>query len=190
MQRRGRITRRGIAAVACALIVAPVLVASSPTAAGTGPAPRGTVEQIGRDIADANTPSISADGRWIVFGGTLGERRSVFRTDRATETTIELSPVPKGIESGDTIHARLSADGCIVAAVTEIPFDLFRDDDRDERWDVYRLVLPECGGQPTAWELVSVDERTGVAVDGVFVDSPPAALIQALDELFAGGAGS
>jgi hypothetical protein len=174
LQRRSRITRRGIASVACALVAAPLLVVPSNPAAGIGPSPEGPVAQIGRDIADANTPSLSADGRSIVFGGTLGERRSVFRTDRETDTTIELSPVPEGIETGDTIHARLSPDGCVVVAVTEIPFDLFRDDDKDERWDVYRLVLPECGGQPNAWELVSVDERTGVAVDGVFVDSPPA----------------
>ena len=87
-----------------------------------------------------------------------GDRRSVFRTDRQTNETIELSPVPDGVRAGDTIHPRLSADGCVIAAITEIPFDLFRDDDQDDRWDVYRLVVPECGGQPNAWELVSARE--------------------------------
>jgi hypothetical protein len=62
----------------------------------------------------------------------------------------------------------------VIAAVTEIPFDLFRDDDRDNRWDVYRLVVPECGGQPNAWELVSGLELTGLARDDVFTDSAPA----------------
>lgn len=123
---------------------------------------------------DAETPSISSDGRWVVFAADLGERQSVFRTDRDTGTTTELSPVPDGVRSGDTIHPRLSTDGCVVVATTEIAFDLFRDDDRDERWDVYRLVVPECGGQPNAWELISADERTGVAMDDVDLESPPA----------------
>ncbi|HTH06760.1 MAG TPA: choice-of-anchor D domain-containing protein, partial [Ilumatobacteraceae bacterium] len=47
-------------------------------------------------------------------------------------------------------------------------------DDRDDRWDVYRLVVPECGGQPNAWELVSSQELTGIALDDVFTDSAPA----------------
>lgn len=122
---------------------------------------------------DAGGASISSDGRWVVFGASMGERRSVFRTDRETGTTSELSPIPDGVRSGDTIHPRLSADGCVVVATTEVAFDLFRDDDRDERWDVYRLVVPECGGQPNAWELISADEFTGVAMDGVDTESGP-----------------
>ena len=46
--------------------------------------------------------------------------------------------------------------------------------DRDDRWDVYRLVVPECGGQPNGWELVSGLELTGIARDDVFTDSAPA----------------
>ena len=125
-------------------------------------------------VADAGEPSISANGRWIVFSGLAGDRRSVFRTDRTNNVTIELSPVPDGVRAGETIHPRLSADGCVVAAITEIPFDLFRDDDQDDRWDVYRLVVPECDGQPNGWELVSGVDRTGIARDDVFTDSAPA----------------
>ena len=132
------------------------------------------VDLISEGVIDATAPSISADGRWVVFGGMDGERRSVFRTDRETGTTTELALVPEGIRSGDTVGASLSADGCVVAAITEIPFDLFRDDDRDQRWDIYRLVLPECGGHPNSWELVSAAERTGTARDDVFADSSPA----------------
>jgi Tol biopolymer transport system component len=109
-----------------------------------------------------------------VFAGSVDDRRSVFRTDLDAGSTIELSPVPPSVTPGDTIRARLSADGCVVVAITEIPFDLFRDDDNDERWDVYRLVVPECGGQPNAWELVSASSRTGTALDGVFTDAAPA----------------
>lgn len=125
-------------------------------------------------IVDAERPQISSDGRWLVFGGTLDGRRSVFRTDRLENVTIELSVVPPGVRSGDTLQPVLSADGCVVAAITEIAFDLFRDDDRDARFDLYRLVVPECGGQPNGWELVSASDRTGVARDDVFTDHPPA----------------
>ncbi|MEJ7801090.1 MAG: choice-of-anchor D domain-containing protein, partial [Ilumatobacter sp.] len=88
--------------------------------------------------------------------------------------TIELSVVPPTVRAGDTIRARISADGCVVVAITEIAFDLFRDDDGDERWDAYRLVVPECGGQPNGWELVSASPRTGTALDSVLTESAPA----------------
>jgi hypothetical protein len=126
------------------------------------------------NVRNAGEPSISSDGRWVVFSGNVGGRRTVFRSDRENDVTREMSPVPRTVRSGDTIHPRLSADGCVIVAITEIAFDLFRDDDRDARWDVYRLVVPECGGQPNGWELVSASERTGTARDGVFTDAAPA----------------
>jgi hypothetical protein len=152
---------RNAAGVLAVALLASTVLPTRPVAAQAG-------------VVDARAPSISSDGRWVVFGGTIDGRRSAFRTDRDTGTTIELSPVPKSVRAGDTIHARISADGCVVVATTQIAFDLFRDDDRDDRWDVYRLVVPECGGQPGAWELISADPRTDVAMDGVDVESPPA----------------
>lgn len=125
------------------------------------------------DVESATEPSVSSDGRWVVYGGVIDGRRTVFRTDRNAGVTLELSPVPASVETGDTIHPRLSSDGCVVVATSEVAFDLFRDNDRGERWDVYRLVVPECGGQPNAWELVSTN-RGGEARDGVFIDSAPA----------------
>ena len=125
------------------------------------------------DIEGATRPSVSQDGRWVVFEGVLDGRRSVFRTDRSSGETVELSPVPDSVRSGDTVMPRLSADGCVVVAITEVAYDLFRDDDRLDRWDVYRLVVPECGGQPAGWELVSAN-RAGTALDGVFTDAQPA----------------
>ena len=135
---------------------------------------QGLVQQASADVADAAEPSISEDGRWVVFTGRVDGRTSVFRTDLELGTTTEISPVPSAVRAGDTIHPRLSPDGCVVVAITEIAFDLFRDDDRDERWDVYRLLLPECGGQPNSWELVSLSQRAGTAIDGAFTDSAPA----------------
>jgi hypothetical protein len=125
------------------------------------------------DVAGASMPSLSEDGRWVVFEGREGERRTIYRSDRSTGTTREISVVPDAVLPGDTILPRLSADGCVVVAITEIAYDLFRDDDRRERWDVYRLVVPECGGQPNGWELVSAS-TLGTAIDGVFTDSTPA----------------
>ena len=131
------------------------------------------VSMLVTDVDDATLPSVSQDGRWVVFEGSVDGRRSVFRTDRNDGTTSELSPVPDSIRPGDTVQPRLSSDGCVVVAITEIAYDLFRDDDRLERWDVYRLVVPECGGQPAGWELVSTNVL-GTSIDGVFTDSPPA----------------
>lgn len=132
------------------------------------------VRQAPAEVDDASEPSLSEDGRWLVFAGRVGDRTSTFRTDLESDVTIELSPVPPTVREGDTIRARISADGCVVVAVTEIPFDLFRDDDGDERWDVYRLVVPECGGQSNGWELVSASPGTGTALDSVFTESAPA----------------
>lgn len=134
----------------------------------------GDVAVVPTGVINATEPSVSSDGRWVVFGGTLDDgRRSVYRADLLTGDVTELSPLPAGARAGDTVHPRLAAEGCVVVAVTQVAYDLFRDDDRDERWDVYRLLVPECGGQPNAWELVSAD-ITGVARDDVFVDAAPA----------------
>ena len=173
--RQGRVARCCAAVGLVALVVgSAVAVSSGSTSADAGAAPAGNVALASDTVADASAPSISGDGRWVVFGGTDGGRRTVFRTDRETGATVELSPLPRDVDPGDTVHGRVSADGCVVVAITEVAFDLFRDDDREERWDVYRLVVPECGGQPNAWELVSLDELRGVARDDVFADSPPA----------------
>jgi Tol biopolymer transport system component len=161
---------RGFAArigLVMAAVVASSVIAPRPIAAVD-------IDIVRTSSVDSNHPSISADGRWVVFSGFVRDRMSVFRTDRDLNLTFEISPLPVGARSGDTIHPVLSADGCVVVAITEVGYDLFRDNDRDERWDVYRLVLPECGGQPNAWELVSSSDRTGTAFDGVFTDSPPA----------------
>jgi Tol biopolymer transport system component len=166
--------RWGVAGTVAAVFAA-AIIAAAPVADARVAQPRidtPAAVAVEAQVDDASHPSISADGRWIVFGGVAEGRRTVFRTDRDTAITSEMSPVPANVRAGDTIHARLSADGCVVVAVTEIAFDLFRDDDRRGRWDVYRLVVPECGGQPNAWELVSMD-RTGAALDGVLTDSAP-----------------
>jgi len=156
-----------VLASACWIATPTVAAAESliPDAGGAALVPTGVINATG--------PSISNDGRWIVFAGQTDDgRRAIYRTDLHDGTTIELAPVPEGSRSGDTILPRISANGCVVVALTQIAFDLFRDDDRDERWDVYRLLVPECDGQPNGWELISTDV-TGLARDGVFIDSAP-----------------
>jgi len=180
MRRPSSLTRRYATAIAVVFAVLavtvprPVSAGDQPVDTGAGDDERERLEMVSGGVVGATTPSVSADGRWVVFGGSAGDRRSVFRTDGESGETIDLSPVPAGVRSGDTINARLSADGCVVVATTQIPFDLFRDDDREQRWDIYRLVLPECGGQRNGWELVSASARSGTARDDVFTDSAPA----------------
>jgi hypothetical protein len=125
--------------------------------------------------AEGGRPSISGDGRWVVFEGRSpdGARATVYRTDRTTGDTIELSHVPDTLRSGDTITPVISTDGCVVVVKTQLALDLFRDDDNAERWDVYRLVVPECNGQFDVWELVSASARTGTARDDVVITDPP-----------------
>lgn len=138
----------------------------------------GGVALVPTGVINATGPSVSNDGRWVVYGAQADpdesgvSRRTVMRTDLHTGDMVELSSVPDGMRPGDTILPRISGDGCVVVAISQIAYDLFRDDDRDARWDVYRLVVPECGGQPNAWELVSAGPL-GTARDSVFVDSPP-----------------
>jgi hypothetical protein len=121
-------------------------------------------------------PSVSGDGRWVVFEGPAPDgsgRITVYRTDRSSGETVELSHVPAGLRAGDTISPVISADGCVVVVHTQLALDLFRDDDTDERWDVYRINVPECGGQADVWELVSASGREGTARDDVVVTDPP-----------------
>lgn len=152
------------------LTIAAVLLASVFQMVGP-PAPLVGAEA---DLTDLSGPSVSGDGRWVVYTATTDGRRSAFRTDLFTDATVELSTVPEGVRPGDTVGARISADGCVVVATSQLPFDLFRDDDRHERWDVYRLVVPECGGRPNEWELLSTDGFTGVSRDDVDPTDPAA----------------
>ncbi len=152
------------AALLAAVVGAPARLVNASTSAAV----------LATDLVDARQPSLSNSGDWAVFEGMLADgRRSVFRANLSSSDIVELSPVPESVRTGDTIQPRISADGCVVVAITQVAFDLFRDDDRGDRWDVYRLLVPECGGQPNGWELVS-SNTTGTARDGVFTEWAPA----------------
>jgi hypothetical protein len=161
-----------------AVLAVPSPAASAPSGAAPVVAPPVAVSPVAvppvltSDLTGGERPSVSGDGRWVVVQGEIEGRSTVFRTDRVTGTTVELTPVLDGVRPGDSVRPVVSGDGCVVVVHTEMPLDLFRDDDLGDRWDVYRLVVPECGGTPGSWELVSTDELTGTARDDVFVDWP------------------
>lgn len=128
--------------------------------------------------------SVSGDGRFVAYQGlppeealAAGDTRTstVYLTDRESQVTTEVTPVPDGVRAGGSIHPVLSGDGCSIAVVTEMPLDVFRDDDTGNRWDVYRLSLAHCGGLAGAWELVSSrNAGDALARDDVSTVDPPA----------------
>ncbi|MFK7919081.1 MAG: choice-of-anchor D domain-containing protein [Ilumatobacter sp.] len=125
------------------------------------------------------SPSVSGDGRFVAFHGAPQDpdndtrTTTLYLTDQQTGETQELSPVPDGLRSGNSMYPVLSGDGCSVVAVTEMALDVFRDDDTAGRWDVYRANLPHCGGEIGDWELVSSRPGSGgIARDDVVVAPP------------------
>jgi Tol biopolymer transport system component len=134
-------------------------------------------------------PSVSNDGRWVVFEGLPRDgsadgadpqrTRTIWLRDRAAALApdVELTVAVEGVEVGDSVRPTISGDGCSVAFVTQSGYDLFRDDDGGERWDVYRLVLPHCDGQVADFELVSTQsgfDGDTRALDRVASDEAPA----------------
>lgn len=112
----------------------------------------------------ATNPSVSGDGHFVVFTAAPstpdGRTDSVWLTDRTNGFSAELTNAKSGIRLGNSVSPVISADGCVVVITTEMAFDLFRDDDRGNRWDVYRTTLGWCGGKPNDWQLVSADSTS------------------------------
>ena len=104
-------------------------------------------------------PAVSGDGRFVVYQGLPlvadGRAATVWLRDQQTNVSIELTTPTDSVRLGDSVLPNISADGCVVVLTTQFAFDLFRDDDKGNRWDVYRATLPACGGQLGDWELVS-----------------------------------
>jgi hypothetical protein len=144
------------------------------------PTPSDTVAVVQPVVSQ--TPSVSADGEFVVYAGAptdAGDTRTstVFLQDRADNSVVELTTPVDGIRAGNSVWPVISADSCNVAVVTEFAYDLFRDDDSGDRWDVYTVRLPHCGGDITDWSLVSTTRGTGFessAADDVSPLYPPA----------------
>ncbi len=112
------------------------------------------------------TPSVSADGRYVVYAGAPadmsdGHTSTVYLRDRLMGWVTELTKSAAGLRPGNSVMPVISSDGCSVAVITEYAYDLFRDDDTADRWDVYSLRLPSCGGRLGDWELVSTSASAG-----------------------------
>jgi Tol biopolymer transport system component len=139
-------------------------------------------KNVRRDVAAtaaATDPALSADGRYVVFSAAPAQTRegvtsSVWLRDRTNDALTELTLPQEGTRDGNSRLPAISADSCFVVVVTEIAYDLFRDDDRDARWDVYRLQMPSCGGEPGDWKLVSAAAFGGGASDAANPDDTPA----------------
>jgi Tol biopolymer transport system component len=156
------IGRRRLLALAGVITLAGGLGTMSQAIAGSRPGSATTkVAGLGEPSVVGSHPSVSDDGRWIVYEGepTDGSERTrtIWLRDasRFGAAEIELSPVRDDVVIGDSVRPTISGDGCVVAFVTEMAYDLFRDDDTGDRWDVYRVQLPGCEGDLDELELVS-----------------------------------
>lgn len=172
---RTAVRRSGLVAAAAFGALALGLALELPTAppvASVSPASRDLSLESSVDGTAATaiagwSPSVSDDGRIVAYvGPTADEReRTVYLRDRQLNVLLELTAPQGVVRPGDSDHPVVSADGCTVTVITEMAYDLFRDDDRFDRWDVYRTTLPHCGGTWGDWELVSAGPRG--AIDGV-----------------------
>jgi hypothetical protein len=167
--------------VLCAgLVLAAGAVGSRPVAASPGAGAVSEALVSGVQALGANA-TVSGDGRFVARqgapagdGGPTDTRSStIYLTDRVSGVTTELTTVPGGQRSGDSINPVLAGDGCSVVVTTELALDVFRDNDGDDRWDVYRQRLAHCGGVPGNWELVS-SRPDGLARDDVSSIDPAA----------------
>jgi hypothetical protein len=191
IERSGR--RRWAAAASGAALAAVFLSASSFGGVSARPSVvLGQAVQAVPSVAEtvssgqSSRPSVSGDGRFVAFqalpgngdpAAAAGDKRTstVYLTDREDGGTVELTPVPEGLRAGNSLNPVISGDGCNVVVVTEMALDVFRDDDTGDRWDVYRLRLPHCGGTVGGWELVSTTtDGSGLARDDVSSIDPPA----------------
>ena len=191
-ERSGR--RRAIAAVTGVLSAGLILS----TGAVNVSARPGVLQQADSAVLAAATsvgaglgsnPTISGDGRFVVFEGRPGiatdvlaavdpaedsRTITIYLTDRESGITSEVSIVPPGLRPGNSVNPVISGDGCTVVAVTEMALDVFRDDDTGDRWDVYRSRLPHCDAA-SGWELVSSrTDGSALARDDVRSDDTPA----------------
>lgn len=148
----------------------------------------------------SQTPTVSADGRWVVYAGVReltatdpadvvndaaastdqsagAQQDTIWLKDREYDVVVDLTPSSTSLRVGRTLWPVISADGCTLTMITELALDLFRDDDIGSRWDAYRLLLPHCDGEPGDWELVSATAGSGFDVtagDNVSPLYPPA----------------
>ena len=183
-------SRRAVLTAGIVALVGTGWVSTSVGGAAPGQTPTGSDLAIIRQTVIESTtggtsPVVSGDGRRIVFvapasrvpTGSTEAPDGIWLRDREAGTLVELTGPNEGLRPGASRQPAISRDGCTVAIVTELAFDLFRDDDQGQRWDIYRTVLPGCAGasETGEWQLVSTTS-TGepVARGDVAADQRPA----------------
>lgn len=184
VERNGQ--RRWVAVASVVLCAGFILSASSVGVSARPSIEVGRTSVMSPSVASASTtgestrPSVSGDGRLVAYQGRPQSdddprTSTVYLNDRESASTVELTAVPEGLRSGNSLNPVISGDGCNVVVVTELALDVFRDDDTGDRWDVYRLRLEHCGGVAGGWELVSTStDGSALARDDVSTVDPPA----------------
>ena len=135
-----------------------------------------STEGIEADDGDSETPSISADGRFVAFDSeadnlVLNDTNrlyDVFHHDTVTGVTTRLSVGPTGLQStGDSFIPSMSADGSRVAFESDAPG--FSDRDLNRTFDIFIAVAPEPVEPPTPTPDALLRERSS----SVAADKPP-----------------
>ena len=72
--------------------------------------------------AAGRMPSVSGDGHLVVSVGPASDGRdeTVVLTDRTVDLSVDLMPMPSGLEPGGSVWPVLSTDGCTVTVLSEI----------------------------------------------------------------------
>jgi len=176
----------GVAIATMAVLGASQVIGARADNAAPAPVPVDT--PIPADAISSQTPSVSGDGRYLVYAGPPkdvkagatptttsttdpgispaapgGDTRTstVYLKDRSDGKVVELTTPAPGVPAGDSVWPVISNDGCNVVVITQMGYDLFRDDNTGDRWDVYAMKLPICGGTLGEWQLVSMSNDAG-----------------------------
>lgn len=133
------------------------------------------VSKSGTEQADVGAaPALSADGRYLVFQGTIDGLSGVFREDLASGA---LAPVAAGTTfppgaAADAAASSISADGRYVSFTTAAQLDPGDDAQAGSR-DVY---VADMNASPPTYELASALDGSTQSIGGESTASPRVAL--------------
>jgi Tol biopolymer transport system component len=142
-----------LAAMIAILGSAGLLVGPATEAARAEPGPIQLVSKSSSEQADfAETPALSANGRYVAFRGSIGGQVGIFRKDLVSG---EIAPVVTGSASvqpqPDAAELSISADGRYVSFTTTAPLDPAADGPGSADSDVYVADMTS----PPTYELAS-----------------------------------